>query len=326
MPKMKFGDEEVFIDEPDDPAGQDNVGDVLPDELPKESEAGTEPEPKKPVKEGVEPVSPVKGAGDQKEKKPYTPEELETLLKEDKDVDTSRLSAEGKVLMKSFQRGTEKKYQTLAEQRKEIEQQKKEFEDQKKQSNDPRVILFQEYLKDPITTFNNINTEIEKLEAVEPTDPNYRVARNMIVKLTRLKDDFRETRQGMSERNANVGATVNVANAAIIHRIPDFETKADKLTEFAIEDLGMTLEDVRHLSDPAIHGERAVRLVLAINKLYDKAHLNDSAEKKVNRKAPSPLGRAGSGGSLESEKPEAPGDMKYPEYRKWREEQSKKEK
>jgi len=238
----------------------------------------------------------------------YTPEELEALLQSEGDVDTSRLSPEGKALMKSFQRGLDRKFQQVAEMKKSIAAQGPKT---------PREELFDRYVKDPGGVVGEINAEIEKMESVDPTDERYTEARRTVARLQALKDDFSVRRQDVIEHGRQVDSIVATTQAEILKEIPDFKEKADKLTEFAVG-AGLSIQEVRALTDPTIVGPMALKLTRVINHLYDKLHAPVSAEKKVKRDAPPPLQRGGASGALDKKGEDDPGKLSMSEYLKKR--------
>jgi len=243
----------------------------------------------------------------------YTPTELEEMLQSGGDVDTSRLSNEGKLLMKSFQRGMDKKFQQVAEMRKAVEAQ---------QPRDPREALFNRYIHDPAGVVVEINAEIEKLEGVDPTDAQFPTSRRTIARLQALKDDFSVKRQNALEHGKQVENIVATTQAEIVKAIPDFETKAPKLTEFALS-AGITLDEVKALTDPTVVGPMALKITKAINFFYDKLNAPVSAEKKVKKDAPAPLQRGAAGTILDKKtEEEDPGKMSMPQYISWRKKHS----
>jgi hypothetical protein len=291
---------------------------ILPDETPTdqptpEDESATpkeaEPQDKEVVKDSVAPV----GEG----KKTYSPEELEDLLNTDKTVDTSRLSPEGRLLMKSFQRGYDKKFQTLAEKNKEVSSQLEQIRDPQMRA---KAELFYEYLQNPRSALGKINQELERFEMVHPTDGKFSEARLAIRKLENLKEEFLYNRQQMVEGESQKQSVVSRTTAMLLDEIPDYSNKADKLTKFATDELGMTLEDIRHLTDPTVSGDRAVRVTVAVNKLYEKFNAGKNAEKKVDKKAPAPLGRAGAANESAADATDL-SNLPMPEYIKRREAQ-----
>jgi len=273
-----------------------------------------EPEADKPeptVEAKVDEAEPAKGEAGKvvAAKVVYTPEELETILQSGGDVDTSRLSSEGKVLMKSFQRGFDKKFQQVADMRKAAEAQKPQS---------PRDVLFDRYVHDPAGVVAEINAEIEKLEGIDPTDMKFQESRVTIARLQALKDDFSVKRQGAIEHGKRVDDIVASTNREILKAIPDFEEKASKLTDFVV-DAGLSLAEVRALTDPTVVGPMALKLTKVINALYDKINAPISAEKKVKKDAPAPLQRGSAGTTLDKKTEEDdPGKMAMPQYLAWR--------
>lgn len=285
-------------------------------------ESVTEDVPERSEPEGGEPQPEGDGVGDKAEpaageagkvvavKSVYTPEDLEQLLQTDGDVDTSRLSSEGKLLMKSFQRGTDKKFQDLAAMRKSL--------DSQRSASDPREDLFQEYAHDPAGVVRKINEEIERQETVDPTEARYSEARKIIARLHGLKDDFQVRRQGLVEHSQQTSALVASTEAEISKAIPGFQEKASKLTDFAVG-LGFSLAEVRSLTDPTVVGPMAIKMTKAINAAYDKINAPKTAEAKVKKEAPAPLQRGASSKALDRKTDDGdPGQKTMGEYLVWR--------
>jgi len=306
-----------IVDSPEDPSVgiQEGTPDVLTADkldagVTEDSDStldnvtGGEPKP--------EVVEPVKGAA----KTVYTTQEIEEVLKSGGEIDTSRLSPEGKLLMKSFQRGLEPKFQQLAELRKKLES-------GLEQSQDPKEKLFRRYVQAPAQVVSEINAEIEALEQVDPTDANYLKSRRTIAQLHSLKDEFSLKRQSFIDSARSQEVTYAKAQAELLESIPDFDKKAPKLTEFARE-MGLTTEEIQAISDPTLFGPLAVKLTRALNNAYDRINAGKAADKKVDKGAPAPLTRPGSGGELEKGSTKDPEKMTIPEYRKWRESQKRK--
>lgn len=271
----------------------------LPDEIAQEAKAESADASKK---------EPVKATGVAVAAKTiYTPEEVADLLKSGSEVDTSRLSHEGQLLMKSFQRGYDEKFKKLAEERKSTESQRVPEET-------PRAKLFRRYVNDAVAVTGEINAEIEKLEVVEPGDPTYQNARRMIAQLHAMKDEFREQKSSIGEGQRFKESIYVRADAEVHKAIPDWDVKESKLTKFA-QDMGLELDDIKILSDPTIMGMRSVRIIKALNALFDKINAGNSAERKVDKKAPNPLGRAASSGSTEGGGEKSLEQMSYEEYK-----------
>jgi hypothetical protein len=246
------------------------------------------------------------------EKEVYTPEELDDLLKTDGEIDTSRLSPEGKLLMKSFQRGYDSKFKALAEERR-VAQEK---------TLTPKEKLFREYLQDPGKVMADINKEIAALEETPHDHADFLKNRRTIVQLQAVKDEFRENRQMVLESQRSKDSLYARTMASVLEDIPDWREKEPKMTKFAVEQLGLTLEDVRVMSDPAIMGDRTIRFIKAVNRAYDRFNAKESAGKKEVKTAPKPLGRAGEAGG-EAKKTKTLDEMPYDEYKAHREKQLK---
>lgn len=306
---------EIFVDTPDDATwdgdeSSNEGGDQLADEKSTDEDGGLTTETKKEEKPKGEPKAAtgvVKSDKDVGGKAVYTPEEVAELLKTGSNVDTSRLSVEGQLLMKSFQRGYDDKFKALAEE-------KKRFEPAP-QSETPRTKLFRRYTENPMGVTAEINAEIEKLEGVEPGDQDYQNARRLIAQLHAMKDEFRENRINISEGQKMKDSIYVKADAAVRAAIPNWETKEPKLTEFALS-LGLELDDIKVMTDPTIMGPRSVRFIKTINAVYDKMMAGMTAEKKVDKKAPAQMGRPGSASTTTEAGGEKDLDkMSYEEYK-----------
>lgn len=264
----------------------------------------------KPVTEGE-----VKPGGEADTKKPvdkakYTPDELENLLKTDAEVDTSRLSPEGILLMKSFQRGYDQKFKRLADEKKTVEEKKAEVKS-------PKVQLFERYTTDPAGVTREINTEIANLAEVAPGHADYAKAQRAIYQLQALKDEFRTVREQAIDQAKAQESIHQKAFLEVVEAIPDYAEKEPKLTEWAIKEMGLTMEDITYMSNPLKVGPRAVRFIKAVNAAYDRLNAGKTAESK--KVVPAPLGRAGEteGGEKEAKEPSLE-EMPYEEYKKVR--------
>jgi len=221
----------------------------------------------------------------------YTSEEIAELLKSDKEVDTSRLSDEGKLLMKSFQKGLTSKMQALAEDRKKIEEARQRMETENIQKNNPREFLYRQFLNNPQGVVRDINSEIDRLEA---DDPYNEENRKQLSQLRWMKDEFILRKDNESTLTRHQEITIAKANTEILSAIPDFQAKAPQLVEFG-KQYGLTEKTIQVLSDPTIVGGVAVEVIKALNNMHTALSAGKTAEKKLNKQAPPKLGRAGSG-------------------------------
>ncbi len=306
---------EVFVDTPED-SSWDDASTLESDQPPdgKLSDEGGPAEPKKEDKPkgDSKPATGVVVSDKDKGKTLYAPEEVAELLKTGSNVDTSRLSVEGQLLMKSFQRGYDEKFKALADERKQF------TEAQTTKTETPRAKLFKRYTQDASGVTAEINAEIEKLEVIEPGDQEYLNARRLIAQLHAMKDEFRENRTNIAEGQKLKDAIYMRADAEVHKAIPNWETKEPKLTEFALS-LGLELDDIRIMTDPTIMGPRSVRFIKTINAVYDKMMAGVTAEKKVDKQAPTQMGRPGSPSSSADESGEESLDkMSYEKYKAYR--------
>ncbi len=183
---------------------------------------------------------------------------------------------------KSMQADYTRKTQEIAEIKKQLIEQAKP-----KPSN-----IFEAYLQDPDGVSNYIDQEI--LKANQEAD--YETAE----KLRLLKTRLIEERTKYLERMISGEKIYQQVYGTILSHIPDYETKKDKLTNFAIQEFGLTPEEIMMLTNPQITGALAAKLTIAVNKIYDKLHATKLAEQKIKKQTPSPLARASGAGSDKS--------------------------
>jgi len=292
-------------DTPDNQLNQDTTADLPETESEGNAqEASTQPQEQEDQQNNNQ----------EQEKQIYTQEELERLLVDDTEVDTSRLSAEGKALMKSFQKGYTPKFQALAAKEKELDQKRQSLDEQRLQKENPKEYLYQQFRKNPTGIIREINAEIERLES-SPDQYDEETKKN-VLRLQSTKDELLLRRQDDMERTKYKESMSSRVYTEIIEDIPDFKEKAPKLTEFAVG-LGLSQRELQVLSDPTIVGPMAAKITKAINKAYDLVNAGKNAERKVNKQAPRQLGRAGAGGNFSSPTKD-PTKMSTEEYRKWR--------
>ena len=242
------------------------------------------------------------GEGDVVEKEPYTAEELEALLEEGSDIDTSRLSDEGKILNKSFQRGYTKKFEQLAEDKRNLgkgEAQPTQLS-QKEQ-------WFQRYMQDPDGVTKEFNAEKRRLEG--------QMEHEKATELQEIKDEFQIKRERIKEAQ---DYSVRV-ESALAKEIPDIAERKPKLVEYAQKELGLSPEEIGLITNPhVVGGPLSIKVTKAVNKFLKIAEASQTASKKVKKKVPARLEGGGAGGGVK--KPargadEAPTDMK--EFKKW---------
>lgn len=217
----------------------------------------------------------------------YTAEEMRSL--DPTQIDTSRIPPEHLPFYKAMQSGYTKKYQEAAELRKQNEQ--------------PKTIQ-EAFDRDPFAVSERIRNEIKSkriavadMEAADPFSPDVNKIKRELALLQNMRDDFDNQMIGKVRNNTAVERARVDADTAVRKAIPDFDSKVEKLTNFAVETGGFSIEEINQLIDPAVMGHMAVKMRLAINKLFDMVNAGKSADAKIVKKSPSALERPGSGGS-----------------------------
>lgn len=279
-------------------AGGENDADNQTIQMDELLEAEGESEPEEEVETGVMGEGEPEPAPAPKKAKSYTPEEIEELVKSDKDIDTSRLTPEGTALMKSFQKGYTPKLQKLAEERRQFEEERRKYQEiqsQQGQPRDARQAYFEQYMADPAGITAEINAEIQNLRKGTPYDENWEENQTKVLQLQSLKEDFAFKRQQVVETNSRLQAESNELAQAIHQAIPDFDSRREKLLRHA-ESLGISEEDALILTNPRYVGKKAaLSVVKAIDSLYSATIGVESKRKK-----PTPLQSGGTRASVES--------------------------
>lgn len=208
----------------------------------------------------------------------YTAEEMRSL--DPTQIDTSRIPPEQQAFYKSMQSGWTKKFQEVADLRKQVKQ------ITEAQVPRPRDV-YEAFDKDPHGVLDTLRTEIVKKKTENPYDEN-------IVKLENLKDVLIERRLFNQERATQAKDRVIDARETVKREVPEFEKKVGKLNEFA-SNLGFSMRELAILTDPVRMGPMATKLTLAINKLYDIANKDEVLKNKATRPLPTKVETAGTG-------------------------------
>lgn len=289
-----------------DPETQEAEGTPVENEDP---EATPDEQDEVTIPEGTDKQEKPEPEPEPKAKKPYTPEELEGIVASDGQVDSERLTAEGILILKSFQRGYGKKFESLAEERRKLQE--------PKPAANPKDAYFQQYLANPIGTVQEINTEIQAVKArmrllrasgdFEKAD----IEDEKATVLENLREEFAVRRQATAEQKGVLAEFDN----AVLKAVPDIDTKVDLLTRFAQEELGYTDEELYRMTNVAsgIPVATAVRNIATIDRLFNQANAAKTISKKVKKPSPLLLERGGTGGRGES-KEKSPNDMSMEEF------------
>lgn len=218
----------------------------------------------------------------------YTEEELIAIAKDEgvRHIDTERIPDHLKPIYREFQRGWQKEFQRLAEQRREAPQPAAE------QPPVPRTIE-EAYLMDREGTMQFVNQKIR-----EAMDDNFVEAQRLMA----VKLDLLEAGRKADERAAAIDRSRTMGAIAVHGAIPDYKTKRAELEEFVysiMPDDPLTPQELGLLGDPARLGPTAVKLVKFFNRMYDmvnKGNNNQSLASREKKQTPQPLLGVSSGG------------------------------
>lgn len=210
------------------------------------------------------------------DKQYYTAEEMRTL--DPTNVDTSRIPPEQLPFYKSLQSGWNRKYEELAEMRKQVPQ------------GQPATIE-EAFDRDPPGLMMNIDRAIsaKKMEAINQrfTDPEKSsIAEMDALKLEELRTNL--AYRGMAKNNMETQER-NILNdtfAGYKDAIPNYDKTWKDLERFAVEDLGYSIEEINVLIDPRRIGKEAsVKTVKNIYSLYTKTYPQKAIKGNLDRTA-----------------------------------------
>lgn len=260
-------DEPVVVDEPEIDEGDPMNEQVYSDEDDEdvEEEVDTPPTP------NVE--------------KLYTPEEIKELLTEGdfSRIDTSRLSEEGKLVMKSMQSGLTPKLQEAAELRRQMEELSETVKNAlpKPQPKD----IFEAFDQDPKGVMTFVNNQIQE-----------RIAAGDTVGVEQLRETRDQLRDYRDSQPPAVEPVVAQSTAAVelLAAIPDIKEKQHVLRDYALQVMGYTEAELVELTDLQ-RGEAAVRETIRINNAYERSQAPKRAAKKAVKKKPAKVEKTGGG-------------------------------
>jgi len=224
---------------------------------------------------------------------PYTPEEIENLLREeDANVDFRRLSPEGQAIFKSVDRGLKPKLQERAELKRRLEEVERSVGGRQPQQR----TIEDDFKENPQGVLSGIRQMIAEKEQTDPFGTEISHLRNAYNYYTErlLTEQYTATKQAQ-ERSA--------AYEMVAEHISDFSPKQrEEMSTFAVEKLGMTNDFLLRVTDPDLVGKESAALaVIAIanaHKLYKSSQGNVIAKKEV--KTPTKVESAGNGFKAEN--------------------------
>lgn len=208
----------------------------------------------------------------------YTPEEIEDILASDGELDSKRLSPEGRLLQRSFQKGLTPKLQERSELKKRLEELEKRVQPQRPATID------EAYDQDPHGTLSYIDSEIAKARTKIKDDPL--AAIDEIEGLRTVRDRLRDRDLTATKNQIKVNEIVDDVRSEVLGEIPDFDERADKLSDFAMNRLGYSLQEVQKFSDPMAVGKMAKTFISMVNQKYEMENASKTLPKKEVRTVP----------------------------------------
>jgi len=211
------------------------------------------------------------------EKKPYSAEEIKRILREAdfNGIDTSRLSEEGRAVMKAMQAGLTPKLQESAELRRELQEIKAALRESAPKPK-PKDI-YEAYDQDPQGTMSFVNQRIQTL-----IDEGADIA--AIEKVREIREQLRDRRDQRIQEQAIGTSKLQESVNALLRAVPDIEQKQYELREFAIEYMGMSPQEVDFETSVQAQGMNAVKTIARINTAYEKLMAGKRAKMKAKPK------------------------------------------
>ena len=228
----------------------------------------------------------------------YTPEEVKEIMASGSfdGIDTSRLSEESQLVMRSMQAGLTPKLQEASELRKQQELLQEELrslrEAQVAQTKavEPQTI-YEHFDADPDGTLAYIDNERRKLES-QNADGNFNES---LRQLDKLENDLIRHESKKYRDSLNQQQQISTAYTALQQAVPGIETKQEALRDFALEYLGHTPNSLRDATDLSTKGMSAVDTINRINIAYEKFNAVKNAKAKRVTPAPTKVEQPGSG-------------------------------
>jgi hypothetical protein len=271
-----------IVEDKDLEAVEATQGEVSPEELlSPDAETATQDETteEEPKEEKAETVA-------------YTDEEFDEL--HINDMDESRLTPTQKkyfLKAKDLEKGYTKKYEQLAHEKKQYETlSQRTIQTQQPQYAD----IYEAFDHDSKTVMQNLRQVLAQKKVESPNSDE-------VIRLEMLRDELMERKISQQENNTRLADMSNRVTADVYKAIPDFETKSEKLTEFATTELGLSIDEIKALTNPSIMGPMASKITVAVNKLYDIKNAGKGLKSKEVKKAPK-TEKAGSGFAAPKEK------------------------
>lgn len=237
---------------------------------------------------------------------PYTDEEATALLEQGGVLDSKRLTAVQKLVQKEFERGYTRKFQALAEEKRQLQN----------QFQRPKPTIEELFDNDPISVFEYVDNLIDEERRLNPLGETLAELESKRKQLERRMYSNMKEERVQSSKIAQAQALRQHTDAEIVKEIPNFHEKAGQLTDFAVKEFGMSPEELDMLTNPAIMGVTAKKLTIAINKAYEMSRSSPDVESRRSMPQTVITSTSRSGGSGRKS-PEA---MSYAEYAKARQE------
>lgn len=207
----------------------------------------------------------------QKQSDHYTDDEVNQLLETDGRLDANRLTPTQKLIQKSFDRHFQKRFQQLAEERREVAQTRPQN-------------IFEEFDRNPGGVMQVVRQAILQAKGEDPFSPK-------VSQLEALKDDLMYRQMTMNQYQTESSRVMTETLSEVRRILPNLEESKPVLEEFAKSEYGFTDDDLSYLTDPTIHGQgRVLKLIKFIKKNYELVNPGKGKEVKLT---PNKLERVG---------------------------------
>lgn len=212
-------------------------------------------------------------------KKLYTSDEIKQILRNGdfSTLDTSRLSEEGKAVMRAMQAGLTPKLQESSELRRELAEMKEML--RKSAPQEQPKDIYEAFDRDPEQVMSFVNNKIrEMIHAEAPI--------HEIEKLREVRESLRERKYENELKRQKESSQITEVQKELLLAVPDIKEKEEALTKFAIDVMGYTMAELVENTHIGKRGLAAVNEIKRINTAYEKFNTANraKAKEKPNRK------------------------------------------
>jgi hypothetical protein len=187
--------------------------------------------------------------------------------------------------MRAMQAGLTPKLQESAELKRELQQIRSMIEESKPKPK-PKTIE-EAFDQNPEETLGFLNKRVQELI-------NSGADLHEIEKIREVRLQLRDRQMLKQQEQAQSNSYAQQLVGALYQAVPDINTKAEKLRDFAIEYMGMTPQELETETSLKTSGQNAIKMIARINSAYEKMNVGKTAKAKAKAK-PTSVEKPGTG-------------------------------